>query len=116
MKTGTRFLEGWIAKCPVKGWEDRAIKNKFHLVIDEKRMAYLRDKIPMVQIRQRWSLNNINSRPERVTSKKYELLIFNSEIFLSDGENVRRIPKGTKPNHIFDFIGPCGYLFVDVDV
>jgi len=45
-KTGTRFLEGWIAKCPVKGWEDRAIKNKFHLVIDDKRLAYLRDKNP----------------------------------------------------------------------
>jgi len=46
VKTGTRYLEGWLGGSPVKGWEDRSIKNKFYLVIDEKRMAYFRSKNP----------------------------------------------------------------------
>jgi len=43
-------------------------------------------------------------------------LLFNNEILVSDGENVRSIPKGTKPNHVFDFIGPVSICVVDVDV
>jgi hypothetical protein len=45
-KTGTRYLKGLIGKNPVLGWEDRGIRNKFHLVIDDKELAYLRNKNP----------------------------------------------------------------------
>ena len=45
-KTGTRYLEGWVGKNPVLAWEDRGLKNKFHIVIDDKKLAYLRDKNP----------------------------------------------------------------------
>ena len=45
-RTGIRFLQGWIGKNPVLGWEDKGIKNKFHLVIDDKKLAYLRSKNP----------------------------------------------------------------------
>jgi hypothetical protein len=43
-------------------------------------------------------------------------LIFNSDIFLSDGENVRRITKGTNPDHIFDFVSPVRVAILDVDL
>jgi hypothetical protein len=45
-KSGTRFLEGWLGKNPVLGWEDKGMKNKFHLVIDDKKLVYLRTKNP----------------------------------------------------------------------
>lgn len=46
VRKGIRFLEGYISGNPVKGWENREIKNRFHIAIDEKRLAYLRDKNP----------------------------------------------------------------------
>ena len=35
---GTRF--------PVLGWEDKVIRNKFHLVVDFERLNFLRNKYP----------------------------------------------------------------------
>ena len=43
-------------------------------------------------------------------------LIFNSDILVSDGENVQRISKGTKPDHLFDFVGPVRVAILDVDL
>ncbi len=43
-KTGNRYLKGTLGGIPVLGWEDKKIKNKFHLVIDDSKRDYLRNK------------------------------------------------------------------------
>lgn len=45
-RTGLRFLKGYIGKTPVLGWEDKKIKNRFHLVVDFDRLNFLRNKYP----------------------------------------------------------------------
>lgn len=45
-KTGNRILIGWLGNIPVIGRENRRIRNRFHLEIDEERSLHLRNYNP----------------------------------------------------------------------
>jgi len=45
-KTGNKYLKGRLGGIPVLGWEDKKIKNRFYLVIDDSKRKDSRNKNP----------------------------------------------------------------------
>ncbi len=40
-KDGRRYLKGWQGNIPLLGFEDKKMKNKFHVTVDAKKLNWM---------------------------------------------------------------------------